>query len=125
MNRRNTIQRDLVLQAVKGLANHPTPEQVYTRVSARFPGISKSTVYRNLNILCDNGALLRIPVPNAAEHVDHNVDPHYHGVCRECGQIFDILMPKADFIANLPESGDFTVEDLQIIFTGICATCRK
>ncbi|HOP10829.1 MAG TPA: transcriptional repressor [Oscillospiraceae bacterium] len=125
MNRRNTIQRDLVLDAVKTLQNHPTPEQVYSCVSARFPGISKSTVYRNLNILCDDGALLRIPVPNAAEHVDHNIDPHYHAVCRECGQIFDIRMPAMDLIANLPEGGEFEVEDLQIIFTGICANCRK
>lgn len=125
MNRRNTIQRDLVLDAVKALANHPTPEQVYDCVSARFPGISKSTVYRNLNILCDGGVLLRIPVPGAAERVDHNISPHYHAVCRRCGKVFDIRVAALDLPANLPDSGDFEVEDVRIIFTGICANCKQ
>jgi len=125
MSRRNTIQRELVLDTVRALGSHPTPEQVYDCVSARFPGISKSTVYRNLNILCDSGALLRIPVPNAADHVDHNTSPHYHAVCRACGKVFDIQTPAVDLTANLPECGDFEIEGLQIIFTGICSNCKQ
>ncbi len=125
MSRRNTIQRELVLDAVKMLHNHPTPVQVYNCVSARFPGISKSTVYRNLNILCDSGALLRIPVPNGAERVDHNVSPHYHAVCRGCGKLIDIKTAVPALTANPPDSGDFEIEDVRIIFTGICADCSK
>jgi Fur family ferric uptake transcriptional regulator/Fur family peroxide stress response transcriptional regulator len=121
MNRRNTIQRDLIMDAVKTLANHPTPEQVYDCVSARFPGVSKSTVYRNLNILCDNGALLRIPVPNAAERVDHNIIPHYHAVCRKCGRVSDVSMQIPDLT---PKCRNFEIEDMRIIFTGICADCK-
>ena len=125
MNRRNTIQRELVLQAVTTLANHPTPEQVYDCISARFPGISKSTVYRNLNILCDSGVIVRIPVPGAAEHVDHNLAPHCHAVCRECGNLFDVKTAVPDLSANLPDAGDFEIEDMRIIFTGICANCKQ
>ncbi len=125
MSRRNTIQRDLVLDAVKTLANHPTPEQVYDCVSARFPKISKSTVYRNLNILCDDGALVKIPLPGAAEHVDHNMAPHYHAVCRKCAKIFDVGMVSPDLIATPPDSGDFEIEDMRIIFTGLCANCKQ
>lgn len=125
MSRRNTIQRELVLQAVTTLANHPTPEQVYDCVSARFPGISKSTVYRNLNILCDAGALVKIPLPGAAEHVDHNLTSHYHAVCRKCGSIFDVSMTPPDLLATPLDSGDFEIEELRIIFTGICANCKQ
>ncbi|HNX13519.1 MAG TPA: transcriptional repressor [Oscillospiraceae bacterium] len=124
MNRRNTIQRDLVLEAVKALSNHPTPEQVYVCVSARFPGISKSTVYRNLNILCDDGALLRIPMPNAAERVDHNIAPHYHAICRNCGCVSDVSMRAPDLAVNPPKCKNFVIEDMEIIFTGICADCK-
>lgn len=129
MSRRNTIQRDLILNAVKTLKNHPTPEQIYDCVCARFPGISKSTVYRNLNILCDGGALVRIPVPGSAERVDHNLTPHYHAVCRKCGKIFDLRITAPDLIANRLDDNDtdadFEIEDVRIIFTGICADCKR
>ena len=123
MGRRNTIQRDLVLQAVTTLDNHPTPEQVYECVIARFPKISKSTVYRNLNILCDLGALVKIPLPGAADRIDHNLTPHCHAVCRNCGGVFDVHT--AAPIPTAPECGDFEIEDVRMIFTGFCANCKQ
>ena len=47
MKERNTIQRQLTLQAVRELACHPTAEEVYRYVSARRPDVSLATVYRN------------------------------------------------------------------------------
>ena len=51
MAKRNTIQRQLVIAAVRFLANHPTAEEVYDRITMEYPDISKGTVYRNLNSL--------------------------------------------------------------------------
>ena len=68
---RNTIQRDLVLQAVLDLKNHPTPEEVYEHIRKQHPTISKGTVYRNLNVLVDKGLLLKVDVPDSANRVDH------------------------------------------------------
>ena len=50
MERRNTIQKQLVLEAVAQLHNHPTAEQVYAQVVKEHPTISKATVYRNLEM---------------------------------------------------------------------------
>ena len=44
MEKRNTIQKQLVLEAVAQLHNHPTAEQVYAQVVKAHPTISKATV---------------------------------------------------------------------------------
>ena len=49
--KRNTIQRQLVIAAVRFLADHPTADEVYERITMEYPDISKGTVYRNLNSL--------------------------------------------------------------------------
>ena len=58
MNQRNTFQRTVTLDAVHTLANHPTADDVYNFVHEKYPQISRTTVYRNLNKLCDSNDLL-------------------------------------------------------------------
>ena len=50
MERRNTIQRDITLQAVRSLGNHATADEIYAYVSQEHPRIGRGTIYRNLNI---------------------------------------------------------------------------
>lgn len=51
---RNTRQRQLVLDTVRSRRDHPTAEQIYQSVHQVDAHISRGTVYRNLNLLCDN-----------------------------------------------------------------------
>ena len=62
---RNTVQRTLVLEAVRSLRNHPTSADVYEKVRQQTPSISRATVYRNLGVLAERGDVLRVEVPNA------------------------------------------------------------
>ena len=64
MAKRNTIQRQLVIAAVRFLADHPTAEEVYDRITMEYPDISKGTVYRNLNSLVESGLLGKVSVPS-------------------------------------------------------------
>ncbi len=70
MKQRMTIQKKMVLDAVRSLTCHPTAGQVYLCVKSAHPTISKATVYRNLSQLADNGEILKIEVPNGADHFD-------------------------------------------------------
>ena len=76
MQTRNTIQRQIVLQAVNQMHNHPTADAIYAVIAAQHPTISKATVYRNLNQLAAQGEILRVPVPTGADHFDFNIKPH-------------------------------------------------
>ena len=57
---RNTRQRQLVLDVVRGRRDHPTAEQIYQSVREQDAHVSRGTVYRNLNLLCDNREIYRV-----------------------------------------------------------------
>ena len=93
VQKRNTIQRQLVISAVRSLSNHPTAEEVYNRIVLDYPDISKGTVYRNLNSLVDSGLLRRdldyfqdlddkIAQMTGYRMENHNIV--FQGICPEC-----------------------------------------
>ncbi|MGN0077024.1 MAG: transcriptional repressor, partial [Parafannyhessea sp.] len=67
--RRNTRQRQMVLDEVRSRCDHPTAEQIYEAVRARDPRVSQATVYRNLHLLAQEGQILSIKAPGV-EHFD-------------------------------------------------------
>ena len=56
-NKRETIQKTIILEKTRRLANHPTAEEIYRAVRADFPRVSMGTVYRNLNRLAGEGKI--------------------------------------------------------------------
>lgn len=122
--RRNTVQRSMVERAVRSLANHPRAEDVYTHVAARCPGISRATVYRNLNLLAQQGQIKKIVVPGAADRFDHNTHPHYHACCTGCGAFVDVDMPYVGGIdAAAQRASGFLLQRHDIVFFGTCQQC--
>lgn len=122
-NKRNTVQRSLVLDAVRSMHNHPTSAEVYERVRIKHPAISRATVYRNLGVLAEAGDIVRVRVPGGADHYDFREDEHFHGVCRECGAVCDIDAPAGvDAFESLNAHG-FQVEECSVVFTGLCPEC--
>ena len=126
MQTRNTVQRQIVLQAVRSLHDHPTADSVYAVVAAEHPSISKATVYRNLNQLALQGEILRVPVPTGAYRFDFNTQEHYHVRCTECGNVYDVFMPPiTDLLDRVTDSSDVELTHYDILFEGVCAACRN
>ncbi len=126
MKQRNTIQRQLLLEAVKSLKTHPTAEDVYQAVLREYPHISLGTVYRNLNLLAANGEIGKICVPDAADRFDKNQHSHYHARCTGCGRFADL---DADYCSEIDEMIEdrtgFKIGRHSLIFDGLCPKCRK
>lgn len=119
---RNTVQRDIILKTVNSMHNHPTAEDVYNAVICVDPHISKGTVYRNLALLSAAGQIRKIAMPGTdPDRYDFNLSQHYHAVCRKCGRIIDVYgrggKPDVQF------SEDFMIEDIDLVFSGLCANC--
>ena len=124
--RRNTVQRALVLEAVRALRFHPTSDEVYNEVRKRHPSISRATVYRNLRLLADNGEVSRVEVTRGADRYDLTTAPHYHARCRVCGRVFDVEMPyRADLPSCVTDAHGFLIEGHQILFEGLCPECQR
>ena len=91
-NRRNTIQKDLVRNAVYEMRRHVTANEVYTFIKEAYPTIGRGTVYRNLDILVEEGALRKVEVPDGPNRFDFTLKNHYHVRCVKCGEISDVDM---------------------------------
>lgn len=120
------MQRQIVLQAVLRMHDHPTADTVYAAVAADHPSISKATVYRNLNQLANQGEIRRVPVPNGADRYDFNLEEHYHVRCTRCGKVYDVHMPRIDnLIDRLEDASGVDVQRYDILFEGVCQGCRE
>ena len=63
--KRMSKQRRTILDIVKsGRLGHPTAADVYDEVRKTMPNISLGTVYRNLNMLADDGDISRVDLRN-------------------------------------------------------------
>lgn len=123
IKRRNTKQRRLTLTAVQNNCNHPSAEQIYQDVLKMDKGISRSTVYRNLKLLSDEGLITKVEVPGA-DRYDFNTKPHFHLICGVCGCVCDaILEYDEDLDRQVEENSGFEVNQHTTIFQGICPDC--
>lgn len=126
MQKRNTIQRQLVIAAVRALCSHPTAEDVYNEIIKEYPDISKGTVYRNLNTLVESGLLNRISVPDSADRYDYILARHYHVQCTRCKKFLNV--DNMDYFQDLDDQiaqlTGFKMESHNIVFLGICPECQ-
>ena len=122
---RKTIQCALVLDTVKQFRCHPTADEVYEAIIKEHPTVSRTTVYRNLQRLCETGEIQKVEIPDAADRFDRNCRNHYHTVCSQCGRIDDADM---DYIADMQQkiknSHGFVITGYEMIFKGICPDCQ-
>lgn len=125
MASRQTVQRTIIEDEVRTLANHPTADQVYEAVHAQHPSISKATVYRTLNRLSDEGELLKVKINNGADHFDHQTFPHYHIRCTGCGRVDDVMVPVLGTIEKEAAAGSgYVITGHSLQFDGICPACQ-
>ncbi len=122
--KRNTYQRQTVLDVVKTLDCHPTIEAVYAAVKARDARISRSTVYRNLGLLAQSGDILLLDMPEACR-VDAHTAPHYHLLCTDCGCVSDVPVPYSEELDRLASSQGAQIKSHIVRFQGICAGCSQ
>jgi len=125
MERRNTIQKDLVLKTVQELKRHLTADEVYEFIKKEHPTIGRGTVYRNLKILVEEGAIRKVEVPDGSDRFDFTLKDHYHVKCVKCGDIFDVDMEQLpDLKEKIRDTHGMEFLGYDIFFKGICPACR-
>jgi len=122
--KRKTVQRQLILEAVKTLNIHATAEQVVEYLAKTHPSIGRATVYRNLNQMADSGDILKIGTFYGSTHYDHNTHEHFHFVCSQCKSIFDISGNMREMIKTVQEKEGFKICSCTVSFSGLCNKCN-
>lgn len=123
--KRNTRQRQLVLNAVYARKDHPSAEDIYKDVRAIDGRIGRSTVYRNLKILAQQGDILQVKLKDT-DRFEGKADRHYHVQCSSCGELRDAPLAYKDGLdEKMVEKTGFQIRGHRMVFEGICPKCSK
>ena len=121
---RNTSQKEIILNYLKGVKTHPSAQTVYLAAKARLPRISLGTVYRNLNNLKLKREIQEIP--SVEFRYDGDVSPHGHFICEKCDKIYDIVeLCKNCGVLQKREIKAGKINRFQINLYGQCKKCSK
>lgn len=133
-SRRNTPQRRIILEELRNTSHHPTAAELYETVKQRLPRISLGTVYRNLEVLQQDGQIHRLEWAGGEARFDAVTTRHYHIRCRECGSVRDLPMNQIhdhpafnprNFDTMTVEAGGFLIDGFQLEYSGVCPECRS
>lgn len=124
-HRRNTRQRQVVLEELRSVLSHPTASDVYELARRRLPRISLGTIYRNLEILTQEGVIRRLDSVGGEARFDGDISEHHHVRCVRCGAVGDVhglVDPMA--IADIRHLGGYEILGYRLRFEGICPSCQ-
>ena len=122
---RKSKQRDRILELLRSDHIHVTANWIYDQLRGEFPTLSLGNVYRNLNILVEQGEANRLGFGSTFDVYEAKRDHHVHFVCESCGRIEDIDVPgeqEAVFSRWVEEDRGHHVSAIEI--RGLCASCR-
>jgi Fur family peroxide stress response transcriptional regulator len=84
------------------------------------------TVYRNLNILLEQGLIKKIDFGSTFDRFDANIGPHYHLICDRCGAIIDLKLPIDESLnQRVSQMTPYAARLHRIEFYGNCDRCRE
>ena len=122
---RNTRQRAVILDILRGGRVHLTAEEVYQEARKVLSTVSLGTVYRNLNFLRDKGLAREIRGEAAGSaRFEAARDLHAHFHCRSCRTVRDIPLPEP--LAGTQwrsVQGIASVQALDLHVIGDCSEC--
>jgi len=123
---RLTRPRWAVLQVLQSHGEHLSLAEVLARGRKLYPGLSRATVYRTLELLTELGLIRPIYLGERGSRVVCVEGGHHHMVCLECGAAihFDDCLIQ-DYEQTLGERTGFQIRGHLLEFYGVCRQCRQ
>lgn len=126
MIRKQSKQRDIVLDYVKSMSGHASAEEIFAGINSENAKVSLATIYRNLNILAEMNEIKKIAHPMFGYVYDKTCDPHDHFYCLECHAFMDM---DTDYRKDLDKEAEMKtglrVYSHSLVYEGICEKCQK
>lgn len=121
-----TPQRIAIFEAIINSQDHPTADQIYQRVSKKYPTISIATIYHTLHLLTKLGLLLELKFSEMSSRFDSNPSPHINVICPNCGEIYDYEVKSIEtFWSQIASELGKKPAALRFDFYTICNKCSK
>ena len=121
---RMTRQRQVILEELRRVKSHPTADELYFIVRQKLPRISLATVYRNLDLLYQEGKVIKLPAVDGVMRFDGTVTPHYHIRCTKCGRVSDVMLDvELNLERKVARRTGYHVTGYVLEFEGVCPDC--
>jgi Fur family iron response transcriptional regulator len=85
-----SAQRVAIAEYVLATSDHPSADQVWAEVRARFPMVSRATVYNTLNLLVAKGLLRELALTEGSIVFDPKLERHHHFIDEDTQMIHDL-----------------------------------
>ena len=121
-DKRNTLQKEIIHQTLCQMGCHPTAAMVYEAVHQTHPTISRSTVYRVLGQMAEEGTVLRLGLAGSDDRFDGTVCRHGHVRCRRCGAVADVSWTE---MGQPADTSGYILEDCAVEYRGLCPACQQ
>ncbi|HOU64249.1 MAG: transcriptional repressor [Bacteroidales bacterium] len=118
-----TPQRIAIYNALLERTDHPTAEVIYQEIQPQFPGISLSTVYNTLEMLCEKGLIQKVKTGRDNMRYDAIEQPHHHLYSAQTDRMEDYFDEELDqwlkeYFSRKHIKG-FKIQDIKLQITGI------
>ena len=121
---RHSKQRTRILDLLHHTKSHPTAIMIFEELRREIPSLSLGNVYRNLNILVEQGLIRELKMGSTYDRFDGVVAPHYHFICERCGEISDLDLPHNEALnEEVRKQTKGRVNYHRLEFYGACAKC--
>nr|WP_051527262.1 transcriptional repressor [[Eubacterium] cellulosolvens] len=109
-----------------------TAREIYEAIRDEAGSLNQTTIYRNMDRLCEEGELVRYKEPNrnawyyqySEEH--RHCNRHMHAQCSTCGKIFHLETPFVDeFTEKIRDQYGLDVSPSETIILGQCRDCGR
>ncbi|MDR2516880.1 MAG: transcriptional repressor [Spirochaetaceae bacterium] len=126
IRRKRSGKREAILEVIRKTKTHPAARWVYEELKPHIPGLSLGTVYRNIGLFREEGAVVSVGVVAGEERFDAVTAPHPHQICERCGKVLDLPAPGETMLTPLAEmagENGFTADYRKTVFYGLCREC--
>ena len=124
--RRVTPQRRLIWEALVAEPDrHLSADEIVAYVRAELPRVNPSTVYRTLDVLTEEGLVVRTDLgADRAFYEPAHEHPHHHVVCERCGAVRHLHDEDlGDMAARIAQATGYRLGTGEITFFGLCPAC--
>jgi len=123
--RKQTRQREAILDIFLSAGGHLSSEEVYQAVRARHSNIGYTTVYRTMKLLCAAGVASERHFDDGVTRYEIEHEHHDHLVCVKCGKIIEFECEAIEASQNeIAARHGFRVLRHRHELYGHCADCR-
>lgn len=117
-----TPQRLCVLGVLEKYG-HATHEDIEKYTKIKFPTLSLSTIYRNINEMLNKGVVSEVKLANKKDYFEIAKGKHVHLVCTKCGKIEDLQVNTDELIKKVESLTSDKILDTTVSFEVICKDC--